>query len=377
MRDVWVLFLLFILITAAGCSGKGETPERDYPVINNPEWGIYQDYENPPVRFELIDSIAAKLPDNELIAGINFLQTDLTSNIYFLDRQQSKLISLSADGNFRWATGQQGKGPGDFENTYSMVNNGEQLYVGNIQGTRVDLFNFNGSYLKSYNTGEKIQLGFLNGFNTKGELLITTPIWGKLGTNLYFSTLAEDSIHINNEIEIVEPGFELAQGMSAGPRLSLYDSLIFASSRLNYSIKIYNREAELVKDIQRDFDKIAHPGMHSSNGSSALFTFGGLTEPKFLPDGSFIITSSWPTNLNDPNEYVRRNMEGNARELVYRHSVDIFNKEGNLLYSFEGNGTTPSIGRIEHIDHQGIIYTVSTDSEPVIYRYKLITPEQL
>lgn len=375
MREVCVLLLLFTLITAAGCSGKTDIPETNYPVVRNPEYGIYQNYKNPPLSFELLDSIVIDLPDDQVVSDVSFLQSDKNSNIYFFDRRQSKLISLSESGTLRWITGQKGKGPGDFENVYSMVNNGEQLFIGNIQGSRIDVFSFRGNFIKSYSTDGKIGFTMLQSFNSQNELLLTSPIWGKLGSHLHLTSFSEDSMTFLSSFEIIEAELEESQNISLG--VKHHDDKIITFSNLAYSFQYYNYDGEVIKEIKRDFEKLMMSGMYSTSTSRTYSSFGGLRAPYFFPDGSFITILTWPTNINDPNDHVRKRVEGTAPEVQYKHSIDVFNKEGILLYSFEGEGQTPSIGTMAHVDHNGIIYTTSVGEEAVIYRYKLNVPEAL
>lgn len=376
MKIKFGIHFVGIILISTACSEK-KPANTDDSIVQNPEYGMYQNYENPPISFELLDSIVVKLPDDQIISGISFLQTDLNSNIYFFDRRQSKLISYSASGEFRWETGQKGKGPGDFENVYSMISNGEHIFIGNIFGTRIDLFSFSGEFMKSYNTGNGISFGELRGFNNKNELILTSTIRGKLGSQVHFLSLTDDSVQILNTIELVDKGYEPPAGMSVAHRLSISKNNIITTSVLEYSVKFYNDSAEVAKEITRDFDKIMRPGSYRSGDSVTLSTYGGLRSPLFLPDGHFISFVSWPTNVADPDNFVRKIAEGSAPEIEDRHSIDIFNKDGNLLYSFEGDGQIPSIGSIAYVDHNGIIYTTSAGEEAVIYRYKLNLPEAI
>lgn len=54
MKNNWVLLTIIVSFIAIGCSGKTEVSDAEYAVINNPEYGEFQDYETSPFQFELI-----------------------------------------------------------------------------------------------------------------------------------------------------------------------------------------------------------------------------------------------------------------------------------------------------------------------------------
>jgi len=51
------------------------------------------------------------------------------------------------------------------------------------------------------------------------------------------------------------------------------------------------------------------------------------------------------------------------------HQFCFFEETGELLYSIETDGQYPEIGRIMHVDEEGLIYTFSPAPEPVLHRY--------
>lgn len=378
MNYFWRVLLLFFLIIAAGCSGKADVPETDYPVINNPEWGSMQDYETPPFKFELVDSILIKTPNDEIIGSIGSLLTDDSGNIYFMDRQQSKLVSISSNGNLRWMTGQKGKGPGDFEQAYSMITDRDQLLISNIGGTRIDKFSFDGNFISSLNLSKNLSSVSLHDVTFDNLLAVTIPSWGTYGFKTLFLKAGDESIEIIDSLVVDESDkLKMHPGFSMGTRLTFQDSLIINGSLVDYSLTFYNRKGEILKVINREFNKNMKPGFYQSENSTTIRGFGGVNSPYFMPNNIMMVLTSWPDNISDSDEYMRKSAAGNAPQVEFKNFIDFFNLDGKLLYTIEGEGYFPKIGAIQHIDNNGIIYTATAEPKPVIYRYKLIGPEQL
>lgn len=358
----------------SGCSSENEKNTGISGInIDNPEYGIYQKEASPPFSFELIDTIRPEFPEDFILSGFSELLTDPEGNMYFMDARQSKLISLSADGTLRWMTGEKGRGPGDFESAYSMITDSKQLYIGNLQGSRLDLFSYSGNFQKSYNLAEQVSFGTLWGFLSTGEFVIAAPNWDSWGPHIYIVGIEGDTVRTEGDFMIDQSGdLETLQGMTSRSSISVYEDKIYTGSIIDYSIEIHDTSGTLIRKIRRDFDRIVRPGMHSDGNSSMIRSFGRVGAPRFLPNGFFIVNASWPTNVDDPDRYTRLSNNGSAPELEFANSVDLFNPDGELLYSFESEGFNPEIGAIVHIDDNGIIYTTGmNEEEPVIKKYRL------
>lgn len=163
--------------------------------------------------------------------------------------------------------------------------------------------------------------------------------------------------------------------MSSSGGITYKNQQIISGSPTDYSLTTYDLEGNVIHTITRDFDKIVPPGFYSSGGSSSMWSFGGVGSPLIFPNGYFIVYVQWPTNVSDPNQFVKASSEGEEVDVVYRNSVDFYAPSGKLLYSIETEGDNPEMGRITYVDQNGIAYITSSNPEPVIYRYRLIVPE--
>lgn len=161
--------------------------------------------------------------------------------------------------------------------------------------------------------------------------------------------------------------------MSSGIQIDVIDSLIAADNKVEYRIPSYDENGELVKVVKRNFDKIVRPGFFRSGSSSGIYDYGGLEAPVELGNGYLITSLSWPTNVDDPDQFAKT---GSFRDIKSAHSVDLYNENGTLLYSQEGERrSTPKIGNISYVDPNGKVYIKTNDPYPQIQRYSLTIVE--
>lgn len=378
------IFVLFLCaIQACNDSPKEETTTSTNDV-HNPEWGELQDSQNPPFNFELIDSIVVDTPDDLIVANINSLLRGPDDHFYFLDGRQSRLISITKEGELRWVTGQKGRGPGDFESAYRIVTDGEKLAVSNLSGARLDMYDFEGNFQWSKNFEDQFSFPFPSpvGYTEAGSLLLKAGIPGAWGSKFYVVDVDNDSIKIQSQFEInesEEKGIDVPQGLNYQPPITFYNDKLHVTNYSDYTIRIYNLEGEVLRTITRDFDEMVRPGMYETpDGAKGMRAFGALSSPQVLPNGYFFTMVNWPTNIDDPDDYVKKSSTGQpVPDIIAKHSIDFFAPDGTLMYSQEGDGGVPEIGYISnaYMDEEGIIYMTSVHPNPVIYRYQLNTPE--
>jgi hypothetical protein len=366
------LFIGIFLLSVAGCSNQPAHISQDGISIQNPTYGTLQQ-EDHPFTFERVETIRLELPKDFILSSISSFQALANGDFYFMDRKQHKLISVDKTGKLRWMIGQKGRGPGDFENAYSMIANDDFVYVGNLQGTRLDIFNTEGGFVNSINLNKDISFGYVSGFLTSGELVISAPYWDSWGHSLYIAELGDDSISVQHHFNIDQAkGLKMKQGVTASSTINIIGNKIYSGSVLDYSFEVYKPDGELVQKVQRDFDRIVRPGMYASGNSTTIWNFGSVDAPYAIGDDYLLVSAQWPTNVSDPDGFVKRSQTGGAPKVKYQNSLDIFDTDGTLLYSIESDGQDPDIGDISYVDKAGIIYVAEAEPEPVIKKYKLV-----
>lgn len=380
LKNIIQMIKFFFIITLSfmilSCANQESVDKSD--TINNPEYGLLQNSESAPFSFELTDEINIETSEDFIIGSIANLIRDKEGNFYFLDYQQNKLISVDSDGNIRWITGEKGRGPGDLENAYSMIKTNDGLVVSNLSGARFDLFSFEGQFVKSYLVSKEIVFGSPLGQDSFGRIILRGSLPGTMGIKISIVEISNDSLKTINSFEVdfddEENSVDIPKGMSVFGSAIFSGDKIFVGSLLNYKIKIFDLNGELVSNITRDFDRIVPPGVYSSSTTSTLRSFGGTGTPILLDDYT-ISRATWPINVNNPNDYASPEKREGLQEPVFKNTIDIFNSDWKLLYSIESDGYTPSFGSLLKIDDSNFIYTTTVDPTPVIKKYTLRTPD--
>lgn len=362
--------IVFLLLN---CSSPKKKEKSDTDIISNPEYGIWQELENPPFELVLQDSISIQLPNEFILSRISNLTTDRNGNYYFMDNAQSKMISVSSDGSLRWMIGEKGKGPGDFENVWNILILDNSILVSNINSSRLDYFDFEGNFIKSIPMAKEISFSSIEGITSSGNLVVSGPQWGSFGHHIFIVKPESDSLTIINSFEIDETnGIKIPENFTAKSEINILDDKIVTGNIHDYSFRVYDLEGSLVKTITRDFDKIVRPGMFVSGNSSTMNSFGMTLPPLKISNELYLATASWPTNVSDPDEFTKKSANGSSLRAEFENSIDLFDSNWSLLYSIENKGFNPEIGRIRLIKDE-TIFTASTDPSPTIYRYKIST----
>lgn len=371
MRKFTTVFLSLIVLALACSKEDPKNSTTDSNVILNPTEGIWQNDKNPPIKFELVEEFVLEEATDLLIGSLNGLITDEKGNMYFLDRQESRLISLKPDGSVNWVIGEEGQGPGDFESPSGLILYGDKLLVSNIQGTRLDFFDLSGNFIRSMSYGEKLTFVTPQGFTDSGKLIVNTPFWGALGTTVSVLSIS-DSITVENTFEINQANDpDIPQGFSGNAGIGVIGNSITSGNLTDYALEFYDLEGTLIKTVKRDFDKLVRPGFYVSDGSKMMRMFGRVTPPKALGDGFFMVTTRFPTNISDPDAFTKRVAIDNSLEVISNYTTDFYNADGILLYSIEGDDIVDTYGGLTHVDSDGLAYVVNYFPSISIHKYRI------
>lgn len=365
--------LLLVLIVFASCETRNSADSIiSDGLVTNPKYGSLQDSNNPPIEFELLKTLEFSDTDSLLISGFGFLKTDAEANMYFYDREQSKLISISENGDLRWATGQEGRGPGDFKNISGILLRNEQILVFNIGGTRIDYYDFGGTYIKSIPMGDEIKRMSPLGFSSDGLLVGSSTPTGLIGTRIKVAHLEEDSLTLINEFDINQAeSITPLENLGSSSRVYLVNDKILSGNFDKYEIGAFDLKGNLEQRILRDL-KITKPGIgQRPNGMTMFRTIGSVNAPRYLSTGHFFTTATWAPNITDPDSYAATGKP----EAKFRNTLDFFSPNGVLLYSFETDGFSPEIGSIIHLDANDVLYIYKARGALTLNKYRLHLPE--
>lgn len=375
MRTLFIrLAVLLWGIVILSCSGPSQHQKLQHS-IDNPAKGLWQDQAKPSVQFTLEQTYG----DNEkmLLPQIYKIEgpvTDTLGNVYFIDGQQGTLYSFDAQGTKRWQTGEKGKGPGDFKSPRGLATDGKYLYTANVSGNRIDKFDFEGHLVTSQSL-EQYDLSFasVEGFLSDSLLVATSSTMGKVGQKITILNTADSLTKVSQFEVVTNPELDMPKSFGFSAGVTIVDSLIATGNVATYELQFYNYQGKQVKTISRDFHKLMRPGLLVSGPRKTIRGYGSLNAPVAISGGYMLVTLNWPTNVQDPDRYLKRSQAQNSSvsEVKYRNAIDLYSARGHLLYSLEQPGEAPKIGRIVHVDRNGNIYSLVSTPFPQIRRYSV------
>jgi len=340
-----LIIIVLIIFTGFGCGSDGDDSsavKKENGVIYNPSVGLQQD-EGAPVEFDLVETIDLSIIEEPVISNVGYLQIDDEGNYYFIDRRLSKLISLDPEGNFRWATGEEGKGPGDFESPFGMALHKDRLYVANIQGSRLDEFDLSGTFIKTYDLPKDIRFASLVDIRDDGLILMSGANFGTVGALVYTMELT-DSLRVQENINIIETEDEEYSRATIRGGIEMRDEDFIYSFNTGYRHQVYDYTGNLKTEVYREFDGILGPGIYANENSVSLYGLGNINSPVFLDNGHYLVQVEHPVNIDDPHAYARRASTGETESPIYERIMDVYNADHELLYTFDDSEYVEALG---------------------------------
>ena len=313
-------------------------------------------------------------PKDAILSGISSVAADDKGFVYVLDRKDNRLISFDPDGKVRWVSGRKGQGPGEFQKVRGMVYDGDQnLYISNIGGTRIDKFNLNGNFIKSYSLSQaKLSSVYLSGFIHPSTLVLTKDVSGIIGADIVLLKIG-NQLEKQNEFRVDRcEGLQVPQGVGIGIGVKVIKEKIVVGHSHVYKLHFYDVDGKLKKVVARDFQKFVKPGILNSDNRWAYITTSSLSPPLQLKNGYLLNSAFWPTNISDPDKHLQLSMNRKAPVVEPANTLDLFNERGELLYSISREDSyMPELGRLAFIDVAGKLYTITDEPYPQVRRYNI------
>jgi|GEM_PF-714139 hypothetical protein len=364
--------LALILIAGTSCSNSEKETIQVKTVdgvIMNPSTGKWQGSNLEPLQFDLVQTIDLSTIEEPVISNLGYLRLDDEGNFYFYDRNISQLISVDPEGNLRWAVGQEGKGPGDFETPFGMDIYNDKIYVMNVQGSRLDEFDMNGSFIRSIEVPKSVQFPSLVGIRDDGLILLSGAKFGTVGTEIYTARIG-DSLQVVDNFSIVETDDEEYERATTRGSVSMGEDMFVYSFSIDYRYHIYSYNGELLTQVDRDFDGVLGPGIYAVEGSVSMYSLGRVGSRTMLDDGKYLIEVRYPINIKDPNAYARRASTGETESPEYAEFLDLYSANHELLYTFNDNDFVEGLGNLSIRDANGYYYSPFS-SDLVIKKYDI------
>lgn len=327
----------------------------------------YQSKKN--VTFQLIQTFGADTsPKEAMLSSVLTVATDKWNNLYVLDR--GALLSFKPDGSLRWKVNKPGSGPGDLYHANGMAVDGEKyLYLENIGGTRIDRFDLNGKFIKTFNLSEAHFANLqIKGF-VKPDLLITTSYaFGKIAEDIVILRIG-DKLELKNRFLVDETDDNKIPGaLSVALGVVVSGDKIAVGNCYKYKLNIFDLNGKIVKTLKKKFNLLPRPYV-INNG---IGVFGGVSAPYKISKKYYICRVTWPADAEIFNKVIRK-----EAVQVYKHTLDIFDEEGKLVISEVTDGNPKyAIGSLQYTDDEGYLYASKSSPYPQICKYKVIIEDK-
>lgn len=366
------LLLLTLLVGCGDASSDDVTiEERDgVTYVTNTGTTVWDDHDGAPVQFTLEQTFGAdEAPEEAMLANASSIVVDDDGGVYVLDQGNNRLVAFNPDGPVRWSAGREGEGPGEFSRAYGMAGDEDgHLYVSNQSNSRIDVWTTDGTFVESVGIDELDVRGSVTAY-ANGSLILSRSAFGDNPQQLHF--INPDTWTHKRTVES-DFDLDLPDGMGVGGGISVHDDHLWVSHVRAYQLRQYTLDGTPTRQIDRpNIDTIIGPGIYEEGVTRVMMrVYGYLGAPAVLPNGHMLVASSWPTNVQNPNQHVQQSVNGNAEDPIPASAVDLFDPEGRFRGRLQWEETgTPDIGRIQTVGPNGNLYTTASMPFPQVRRY--------
>lgn len=349
--------------------------------------GVWGEPEEPPVELVLEQTFGVDVtPEEAMLGGIDAVDVDADGNVYVLDARSSRLVAFSPDGTVLWRAGSAGEGPGELQDPAGMALDGAgSLFVSNQSGAVLDRFELDGRFVERRRLIEAGIGDFdLDGFLDPQTMVGHDALMGEVGFRLLVVRAAGESLELVAEREIdLSPDTDLPPqvGISHPSGVPTVGEHILVGHDSRWEIRAFDASLTLRRVVARaDVDHLVRTGFSRVGSSAVTVVMGHVGPPIVFPDGTWMVTSSWPTEIDDPDAYARRLLTSEPEIRPDRgpsgRSLDFLDPDGRLLGGLEWVGDAgPDIGRPATAGPDGRLYTTLAAAFPQVRRYRVVLPD--
>ena len=145
---ILIKFVIVILGVLVSVSCKDRNNEKDiFPVV---EVDLFNPVEEVPVSsfIDTLISVRLELP-SPLFFGVTSDILFADTNIYVVDKKQTKIFRFNNQGNFLNIVGKLGNGPGEFSSCSSCFLNRDTVFVSDLDTRRILSYTLEGNFINA------------------------------------------------------------------------------------------------------------------------------------------------------------------------------------------------------------------------------------
>jgi hypothetical protein len=283
----------------------------------------------------LFDTDSNDIADEKLISFITEFVTDDQGRQYIVDARNARIRVFDESGNFLRYIGQEGSGPGEFQDISTLhINKNDELIAADPNRGRISTFSLDGELLSTH----RLPVADVNKITEApdGGYLIVGYDGGKLVhlvdsnfKNVQASLVSvEEILHTQEQLEEIWIQYDAGQALMLSEESILYAPSIYAGKLYRY--KLINGEGWQFSETVDGYGRHENPVTFSP-----FQQVDRVDAPLSLPDGRFAAqfhSSSQGLFRNGADSFMHFSLQedgsGDKLDLI----AEQFNSEGKLLY---------------------------------------------
>ena len=290
----------------------------------------------------------------------------------------SRLFAFDANGGYLWHI-REGHAPGEVNRARGVVAVGNQIFLSNNGGRRLDRLSYDGQFEVSVPVD---QLGFdrlsLRGV-VRDSLLVASAQThtSHVATVILLSakTLSTTGAFVVSR----SPLATLPASIVVIPPVSTFGDDIVVGHSDRYLFSVHSLVGDTLDVIQRDIPEYAPIGTAVVGGNPSARVFSGLGRPIAIAGGYRLVDGYWPNRVIDPDAVVRAAILGRGEEVETRRAVDVYDSNWCLVASmYDPNFDGFAAQSLEWGYGDGRVLVSVLDEESVLREFRIeIVPNRV
>ena len=348
------ILLILLIIAFFSCSRKETGDEIPFIYSKNPKYE-----EGQFIQLEELHAIDLDLFEEYYIFSPRGIGADEDTNLYVLDSYECTITAFDKDGKYKRLIARKGQGPYELENTKSMSVSDDKIFVyEDFKGIK-EL-----GIKESYSKSHLIPLGSYYIFRLFNDHFLTVQEILKINDENEYYVIKKYDRNFENPVTIytynhkidpekdyaILPKFIVAQNSK--------NHIYFPADFYEYRVNVYTPDGNLLRAFGREYEHIKYSDRvikwKEEKSSTKPYEYPPIVRYIMVDERDYI----WIV--------VGECSSSCSRDLNVNTTVDIFNEQGEFLYTFK----TPHIGLFSVIKN-GRLYSTPTEEDRNLRVFKI------
>jgi len=361
-------FLLLPCILLFGCSSTEDGSSE--PLVQS----VDNLGDNTDIRFEQVATFGHESDDpSSFLSGWMSVDIGQDGTIFVLDHDVSQLKAYSAEGDFLWAKGSPGQGPGELRNAGPPIPGPDgRIHISNQGNSRIDIFSSEGDFEESFDLEQRnLTRAVLHGFLDDDTAVFFKNGRGTIGGTVHLVSISQDWKPVSSIPVDYSREDEIDERMVSFLSVGIVEGLLVTADPRSFEQTHHAIDGTVVRSTILDRSGLSGPRMVERPNGYGQVQYSGHDPIQSLDGSWFMGQSRWTVNDDEMIAAMGQPRDENSPRPDMRSALDFFDADFRLRYSLDGEQQEAMFdGNILAFDGRSHLYTFDSE-EGIGIKYRV------